>query len=56
MNKAERVSKLATRFTALQTALREEGLNDVADMMVSASTRLIKHGLEEYSKEYQANE
>jgi len=53
MNKAERVSKLIVKFTVLGKALRKEGLDDVADKMSDASMLLVKHGLEEYSREYQ---
>ena len=52
MNKAERVSKLAARFGALQKAIKKEGLTDVSDKMVEASLILVKHGLDEYIDEY----
>ena len=53
MNKAERVSKLAKRLGNLQRDLKKEGLIDVNDLISPAAMLLVKHGLEEYSKEYQ---
>ena len=55
-NRATRVAKLAGRFANLQRALRKEGLNEVADKMAGASMLLVKHGLDEYKREYGTEE
>ena len=55
MNRTERLSKLLSKLTKLQTAIRKEGMNDVADKMSDASMLLSSYVLKEYAKEYQSD-
>jgi hypothetical protein len=50
-SKAERISKLALRYSKLQKDIEKEGLNDVSEKMKDAAMLLVNHGLKEFSKE-----
>jgi hypothetical protein len=52
MNRAERISKLALKFSKLRTAIIKEGLADVSEKMTEPAMLLVKYGLEAYEKEY----
>jgi len=52
MNRAERISKLASEFSKLRTAINKEGLADVSEKMAEPAMLLVKYGLEAYEKEY----